>query len=117
MNGEQNAMRLMLEEETRNDPESLDKQTPGTWKASSVFIENAPNRWVVSVAAWGGPSIADCGAGEANAKLISASPELLKSLIDIVEIARNRWRRLPTDTPEKQRLHNAYAAIAKARGE
>jgi hypothetical protein len=69
--------------------------TKGPWKADRVLIENAPDRMMVHVDAWGGPNIADCGTFEGdkehidNAKLIAAAPDLLDAL-------KRRTRQLAT---------------------
>jgi hypothetical protein len=59
--------------------------TPGPWKKSNVFIENSPNRYIITETKWGGKNIADCGpsaegdwdVNEANSRLIAAAPDLL----------------------------------------
>lgn len=62
-----------------------------------------------------GPSLTQREKHAANARLIAAAPDLLAALSDLLEIAQNRWRSLPIDTPEKQRIAAARAAIAKVR--
>lgn len=74
------------------------KHTPGPWKVNNVFIENEPNRFIVSQNKWGGNNIADCGlsgdgswdVNEANAHLIAAAPEMLEALKGVLDVFDDR---------------------------
>lgn len=106
------------------------KHTPGPWKVNNVFLDNAPNRFIVSQGKWGGRNVADCGESgqgdwdinEANARLIAAAPELLEALrvaLCNMEVAKNKP---PGYTPRKvedmleRTINHARAAIAQAEG-
>jgi hypothetical protein len=88
------------------------KHTPGPWKASRAFIENAPDRLIVTDGKWGSPALAWLPAArDADAQLIAAAPDLLKAL----EVALEYLEANPDDYSEP-RAKAARAAIAKARG-
>lgn len=99
------------------------QHTPGPWKVNDVFIENSPNRLVVSKAMWGGANIADCGLstddeGRANARLIASAPDLLAACKAADEYMTDRsetrckWRQRDQDLFEHLRQ-----AIARAEKE
>jgi len=110
------------------------KHTPGPWEASSVYLDNEPNRYYVHQAGWGGRNVADCGlavggewdVNEANARLIASAPDLLKALqsfVDDVEAAYPHPEDLAEDSQHDcgwpdlfDTYQHARAAIAKATG-
>ena len=80
--------------------------TPGPWKATaSNGIVAADGK---SVAAISSNSSRNWSVKQANARLISAAPDLLASL----EALARHW-----DKPAPEDVINARAAIAKAKGE
>lgn len=57
---------------------------PGPWTLKNIFVNNAPNRAIVTQNYWGAPTLADCGEATpenlANARLISKAPALVEEL-------------------------------------
>lgn len=100
------------------------KATPGPWFISGSMTKYVEARigggWVQEVAACG-PTDADGGYGvhqQANAHLIAAAPELYEAL----EETMSRLKAVMTSgdyayTAIECALHDAHAALAKARGE
>ena len=86
---------------------------PRTWKVNRLFVENEPTRWGVFTGEWGAPLIADVPL-EANAKLITAAPEML----EVAEKAANVWASYQMGADPNKLLEAlqtmARAAIAKA---
>lgn len=68
------------------------KHTPGKWTANLVYVNNQPNRYQVNHGSYHGDCIADCGEAtsetKANARLISAAPELKHVAEVVLEIFR-----------------------------
>lgn len=84
----------------------MSNYTPGPWAADANFVA-APSADQFIVMCRG----AD---GEANARLISAAPELLAALRALADAVEHYTNATPEDWPE---LAAARAAIAKATGE
>lgn len=91
--------------------------TPGPWHtdASKSFYVFAHGSLAEQAGVRNGPFVANAST-EANARLISAAPELLGALSDILRIARAATLHSGGDFNRK-RIARAEAAIAKARGE
>jgi hypothetical protein len=92
----------------------MSKHTPASWIVRDVFIENFPNKYMITENKWGGKTIADCGItvsqeSIANARLMAASPELFHIVTEFLECGDNAGH-----NEELKAL--ARAAIAKARG-
>lgn len=105
----------------------MTKHTPGPWEASHVFIENKPNRTIITQREWGGRTIADLGetsaVNPANAALIAASPNLLAACKEAREILKTASQYFPKSikNPDRFSLLNTLAntiepAIKKAEG-
>ena len=101
------------------------KHTPGPWfitGSMTKYVEaRIPGRMIQEVAACG-PTAADDGYGEqqmANARLISAAPELYEALADALADYDN-WAAHEDNYPHEHLVawsEKARAAIAKAKGE
>lgn len=102
-----------MKTETNNEKP---KHTPGPWKAIDAIVNNAPNRAIVQQNKWGGEVVSDCGVSDdrttANARLISAAPDLLESLRGMVRLFEQ-----DNDNPDKWvQYRAALSSIAKAEG-
>lgn len=104
----------------------MGKHTPGPWVTSdtndiftSLGAKNGEGFTEADDRAW---HIADCAVGwlsgnevKANARLISAAPDLLKALEDALQYIENRyWGYCPEG---RDVIDVARVSIAKARGE
>jgi len=90
------------------------KHTPGPWVTSPE-----PNgiEWVVDAGPWGICVCADApglGTAEANARLITAAPELLEALETLLGFVENK--RFPDTIYVRNAINEAEAVIAKATG-
>lgn len=56
------------------------KHTSGPWKYVLAITANSLPQYVITTGKWGAPNIALLGDNEANAKLISAAPELAEAV-------------------------------------
>jgi len=84
--------------------------TPGPWKQTGTNVRTKDGGLICTVANHWADTTTPLAEKEANARLISAAPELLEALEWIVDDwERVTERTLPDDHPTK-------AAIAKARG-
>jgi hypothetical protein len=82
------------------------EHTKGPWKCALAVVENSPSVWVVTESSWGSENIA-VSTNEANARLISAAPDLLEACKRIRDNAM-------ADDPNDWKMLDA--AIAKAEG-
>lgn len=87
------------------------KHTKGPWKYSLAFIENSPNRFVITNGKWGAPNIALLLDNEADAQLISASPDLLDAVKFLAEFCN-----LDSHDKTDPAIAKVWAAINKAEG-
>ena len=95
------------------------KHTPGPWKywgklsgsenSNGFSITDADLYWIADVS----PRDSDGIAGESNARLIAAAPELLESLAELVA----RFGTRAKDRVDMAIITDAEKAIAKATGE
>ena len=89
------------------------KHTPGPWKVSRQNPSPTTGEWMISGSKPGYlAEVRDCGSGDvqANARLISAAPELLEIVKSI--LADDMMQYLPAEYIEKIR-----SSIAKATGQ
>lgn len=95
----------------------MSKHTPGPWRLD-WYGAHKDDAIAGQIDGPNGQHIADIPndlrAGLGNAALITAAPDLLKALEEIVGYLGDGD---PNDTCERHRLNCARAAIAKARGE
>lgn len=101
----------------------MNKHTPGSWKKVNAIIDNEPNQYMVQEDKWGGKNICNCGpssgedwdVNEANARLISAAPDLLEALKDCVSQVKFGaiWDK---DGKNVEWFKRSKEAIAKAEG-
>ena len=61
-------------------------KTNQVWKASQVFINNAPSRWIVTDKIWKGNVIADCADMESASRIAKALNEHA-ALVAVAEAA------------------------------
>lgn len=113
----------------------MSAHTPGPWRLGSpgigVGVQGADGTWVVTnVGGTGGYTLRPDGthddSGEANARLIAASPDLLEALRALLEAVEWSSTAMPDAMPlgawltasdrMKATLGGARAAIAKAGG-
>lgn len=101
------------------------KHTPGPWRTGTPYAtggnqcrrvpivggDNGPDEEVIAVV--GGGLASPC---DANARLISAAPELLEALEDLASLAEAAMREVGEYDIEAE-LADARAAIAKATGD
>lgn len=92
------------------------KGTPGPWHVSNEgTLVVRDDMWFSHVASNIGYPSDDEGA--ANAELIAASPDLLSTLQQLVEVHDSEGGKQWTTTSKREALANARAAIDKALGE
>ena len=86
------------------------------WKANRIFIDNAPDRMVISSTDWGGRTIADCGTFAGcdleDAHLLAAAPDLLEACKETLIIAKHK----KMDADSWLFVELCEKAIAKAEG-
>ena len=91
--------------------------TPGSWGYGK--LGNNADQWGVYDKS--GRTISLSYHGEANARLIAASPELLEALENITKVAENMRDIMEAELSKPREIPNghfnqAWAAIAKAKG-
>lgn len=101
----------------------MSKHTPGPWFEhregfSTVYIEARIGGGVIQEVAACGPTEAGSEQQSANARLISAAPDLLEALEDMVSLVKSRCYPQP-DKPSSDwgRAEAAELIIKKAKGE
>ena len=100
--------------------------TPGPWFVTgrmTKYVEARIGGGLIQEIASVGPTAADCGYGEtqeANARLISASPDLLEAIEPLIKMAiagdKYSCADLGRKYVEDERVAKAKSAIAKAKG-
>lgn len=110
----------------------MSKWTQGPWAVENPATDCRPGWSWISAPGHGWYGLAevvtrmdgdtnDSPVGRANATLIAAAPDLAEALAELVEQAdQMAYERLPQDYEEQGPpgfIINAYAALAKARGE
>lgn len=90
----------------------MSKHTPGPWSIQRQNPSPTTGEWMVAGKSPGYlAEVRDCGSGpvEANARLIAAAPDLLEALEALITAVDASMYGMA--------IHNARAAIAKAKGE
>lgn len=90
------------------------KGTPGPWFFDETFnvYEGDRDGHICTVTSWLDESTAD-----ANGFLLAASPDLLSSLQQLLEIYDDHSGKVWTTSSKRRALDNARAAVNKALGE
>lgn len=92
------------------------QHTPGPWKSTGSTIETEGRSIGTRICAMPHYGNGKSEVGEANARAITAAPDLLEAGLDALKIlSDNRFLDMMTKE-EKQKAHNLRKAIAKATG-
>lgn len=102
----------------------MGKHTPGPWEIRrsqsgypyqirAPHIQDAPGA-IIDVTRWGSISMPSSEEGEANARLISATPDLLEALRNCLSLVELKFGN--TDQTGNAAIEQAKAALAKATG-
>jgi hypothetical protein len=92
---------------------TLNKVTPGSWKAARVYGNNVPDSFKVFTKTFGGVCVADCGDNEENANLCAAAPDLLEALKIMVAHAQEKYPHFENERGQKD-IEQSLKAIEKA---
>ena len=98
---------------------SESKHTPGPWMATMANMITTANAHMELATVWANPSRVHVPEeeAEANARLMAAAPDLLGSIVSLVDILDDYINARGDIDLDSLTLQPARAAIAKAKGE